>query len=72
MKKGSKAAKAWGAKMKRLRGTKTRKKSKTRKRSTRKYQRRKTARRAYTGLTVRVRKRGAKGRQKRSESAWSF
>jgi len=72
LKKGSKAAKAWGAKMKRLRGTKTRKKSKTRKRSTRKYQRRKTARRAYTGLTVRVRKRGAKGRQKRSESAWSF
>jgi len=72
LKKGSKAAKAWGAKMRRLRGTKTRKKSKTRKRSTRKGQRRKTARRAYEGLTVRVRKRGSKGRQKRSDSAWSW
>ena len=72
MRKGSKEAKAWGAKMRRLRGTKTRKKSKTRKRSTRKGQRRKTARRAYEGLTVRVRKRGSKGRQKRSDSAWSF
>jgi len=66
MRKGSKEAKAWGAKMKRLRGTKTRKKS------TRKGQRRKTARRAYEGLTVRVRKRGSKARQKRTDSAWSF
>ena len=72
MKKGSKAAKAWGAKMRRLRGTKTRKKSKTRKRSTRKGQRRKTARRAYEGLTVRVRKRGSKARQKRTDSEWTF
>ena len=72
MRKGSKEAKAWGAKMRRLRGTKTRKKSKTRKRSTRKGQIRRTSRRAYTGLTVRVRKRGAKGRQKRTDSAWSF
>jgi hypothetical protein len=45
MKKGSKAAKAWGAKMRRLRGSGTK-----RKKSTRKGQRRKTARRAYTGL----------------------
>jgi len=74
MRKGSKEAKAWGAKMRRLRGTKSRKKtkSKTRKRSTRKGQRRKTARRAYEGLTVRVRKRGSKRRQTRTESAWSF
>tara|TARA_R110000751_G_C13667759_1_gene469905 strand:- start:280 stop:483 length:204 start_codon:yes stop_codon:yes gene_type:complete len=67
LKKGSKAAKAWGAKMRRLRGTKTRKKSKTRKRSTRKGQRRKTARRAYTGLKKRVSR-----RKKSSDSAWSF
>jgi len=43
MKKGSKAAKAWGAKMRRLRGGGTK-----RKKSTRKGQVRKTARRAYT------------------------
>lgn len=72
MKKGSKAAKAWGAKMRRLRGkprtTKKRKKSKStkRKRSTRKYQVRKTARRAYTGLKRRV------SRRKKTDSAWNF
>jgi len=43
LKKGSKAAKAWGAKMRRLRGGSTK-----RKKSTRKGQVRKTARRAYT------------------------
>ena len=43
LKKGSKAAKAWGAKMRRLRGGGTK-----RKKSTRKGQVRKTARRAYT------------------------
>jgi len=43
LKKGSKAAKAWGAKMRRLRGSSTK-----RKKSTRKGQVRKTARRAYT------------------------
>jgi len=43
LKKGSKAAKAWGAKMRRLRGG-----SKKRRKSTRKGQVRKTARRAYT------------------------
>ena len=43
MKKGSKAAKAWGAKMRRLRGG-----GKKRRKSTRKYGVRKTARRAYT------------------------
>ena len=47
MKKGSKAAKAWGAKMRRLRGTTKRKKS------TRKGGVRKTARRAYVGLRKR-------------------
>ena len=45
LKKGSKAAKAWGAKMRRLRGSSTK-----RKKSTRKGQRRKTARRAYTKI----------------------
>jgi len=44
MKKGSKAAKAWGRKMKALRNKPKRKKS------TRKGAVRKTARRAYTGL----------------------
>ena len=51
LKKGSKAAKAWGAKMRRLRGG-----GKKRRKSTRKYQVRKTARRAYTGLRRKVRK----------------
>jgi len=45
LKKGSKAAKAWGAKMKRLRGG-----GKKRRKSTRKGQVRKTARRAYTKI----------------------
>lgn len=66
MKKGSKAAKAWGAKMKRLRnGKKT--KTKKRKRSSRKYSVRKTARRAYVGLKKRT-----KRRKKTTDSAWSF
>jgi len=43
LKKGSKAAKAWGAKMRRLRGGGSK-----RKKSTRRGQVRKTARRAYT------------------------
>ena len=51
LKKGSKAAKAWGAKMRRLRGSGTK-----RKKSTRKGQRRKTARRAYEGLKRKARK----------------
>ena len=46
MKKGSKAAQAWGAKMKRLRSKSS--KPKRRRKSTRKGQVRKTARRAYT------------------------
>ena len=66
MKKGSKAAKAWGAKMKRLRNGK-KSKTKKRKRSTRKYGVRKTARRAYVGLKKRKTR-----RKKTSESAWSF
>jgi len=45
LKKGSKAAKAWGAKMRRLRSG-----GKKRPKSTRKGQARKTARPAYTGL----------------------
>ena len=67
MKKGSKAAKAWGAKMKRLRNGKKSKTKTKRKRSTRKGGRRKTARRAYVGLKKRVSR-----RKKTSDSAWSF
>ena len=59
MKKGSKAAKAWGAKMKRLRGG-----SKKARKSTRKGQRRKTARRAYEGI-----KRKAKSYKRRKTSS---
>ena len=63
LKKGSKAAKAWGAKMRRLRGSGTK-----RKKSTRKGQRRKTARRAYEGL-----KRKAKSyKRKKSRSGVKF
>ena len=51
MKKGSKAAKAWGAKMRRLRGS-----GRKRKRSTRKGQIRRTSRRAYEGLKRKARK----------------
>ena len=67
MKKGSKAAKAWGAKMKRLRNGKKSKTKKRRKRSTRKGGVRKTARRAYVGLKKRVSR-----RKKTSDSAWTF
>ena len=79
MKKGSKAAKAWGAKMRRLRGTKKKKKRKStawkpytpyykkkKKKTTRKGQIRKTARRAYTGLKRRV------SRRKKSSDPFSF
>ena len=65
MKKGSKAAKAWGAKMKRLRG-KPKTKQRKRKKSTRKGSVRKTARRAYKGLKRRI------SRRKKSDSAWNF
>ena len=51
LKKGSKAAKAWGAKMRRLRGSGTK-----RKKSTRKGQIRRTSRRAYEGLKRKARK----------------
>jgi len=67
LKKGSKAAKAWGAKMKRLRNGKKSKTKKRRKRSTRKGGVRKTARRAYVGLKKRVSR-----RKKTSDSAWAF
>ena len=59
MKKGSKAAKAWGAKMRRLRGSGTKRKT-----STKKGQRRKTARRAYEGI-----KRKAKSYKRRKSSS---
>ena len=79
MRKGSAEAKAWGRKMKRLRGTRKGMKRKTARRaytglkkrrrktkSTRKGQVRKTARRAYTGLKRRV------SRRKKTDSAWNF
>jgi|TARA_R110002051_G_scaffold6078_1_gene29910 hypothetical protein len=66
MKKGSKEAKAWGAKMKRLRG-----KPKTkRKKSTRKGQVRKTARRAYRGIGIHLPK--MPRRYKKKSDNWSF
>jgi len=77
MKKGSKEAKAWGAKMKRARNAKngrkkTKRKTTTRKRrTTRKGDLTLKRKKAYP-LTIRVRKRGSKGRQKRTDSAWSF
>jgi hypothetical protein len=72
LKKGSKEAKAWGAKMKRLRGKPKKRKTTTRKRrTTRKGDLTLKRKKAYP-LTIRVRKRGSKGRQKRTDSAWSF
>ena len=59
LKKGSKAAKAWGAKMRRLRGSGTK-----RKKSTRKGQIRRTSRRAYEGI-----KRKAKSYKRRKSSS---
>ena len=66
LKKGSKAAKAWGAKMRRLRGSGTK-----RKKSTRKGQVRKTARPAYTGSTIpaRLQKRKTRKSYKRNKSS---
>ena len=59
MRKGSKEAKAWGRKMKRLRGT-------------RKGMRRKTARRAYTGLKRRRTRTTWLTNKEKSDSAWSW
>ena len=67
MRKGSKEAKAWGRKMKRLREGK----------STRKGQVRKTSRRAYKGLKKRTRRskcimKGVTKRYKKKSDNWSF
>jgi len=67
MRKGSKEAKAWGAKMKRLRG----------KKSTRKGGVRRTARRAYVGLKKRTRRsrcvtKCVTKRYKKKSDNWSF
>jgi len=67
LKKGSKEAKAWGAKMKRLRGGK----------STKKGGVRKTARRAYKGLKKRTRRskcitKCVTKRYKKKSDNWSF
>jgi len=66
MRKGSKEAKAWGAKMKRLRG-----------KSTKKGGVRKTARRAYVGLKKRTRRsrcvtKCVTKRYKKKSDNWSF
>jgi len=74
MRKGSKEAKAWGAKMKRARNAKNGRK-KTRKYTTRK---RRTTRKGDLTLkrkpayTVRVRKKGSKGRSRRTKDSWTF
>ena len=69
MKKGSKAAKAWGAKMRRLRGTKTRKKTKSTRRKTTTRRRRTTRK----GMLTLGRKRAYSRRKSRkSDSAWNF
>jgi len=69
MKKGSKEAKAWGRKMKRIREGK----------STRKGQVRKTARRAYKGLKKRTRRARCitkcvtrKYKKSKSKSGWDW
>jgi hypothetical protein len=67
MRKGSKEAKAWGAKMKRLRGGK----------STKKGGVRKTARRVYVGLKKRTRRsrcvtKCVTKRYKKKSDNWSF
>ena len=67
MRKGSKEAKAWGAKMKRLREGK----------STKKGGVRKTARRAYVGLKKRTRRsrcvtKCVTKRYKKKSDNWSF
>ena len=67
MRAGSKEAKAWGAKMKRLRG----------KKSTRKGGVRRTARRAYKGLKKRTRRsrcvtKCVTKRYKKKSDNWSF
>jgi hypothetical protein len=72
MKKGSKEAKAWGRKMKRLREGKGKKK-----RSTRKGMVRRTARRAYKGLKKRTRRsrcvtKCISRRYKKKSDNWSF
>ena len=68
MRKGSKEAKAWGRKMKRLREGK---------KSTRKGGKRKTARRAYEGLKKRTRRsrcvtKCITRRYKKKSDNWSF
>ena len=70
MRKGSKEAKAWGRKMKRLREGKG-------KRSTRKGMVRRTARRAYKGLKKRTRRsrcitKCITRRYKKKSDNWSF
>jgi len=60
--------------MKRARNQKKKPKKRKKSKSTRKGQKRKTVskRRAYEGLTVRVRKKGSKRKPKRTDSDWNF
>ena len=66
MRKGSKEAKAWGRKMKRLRSKPKTKRKKTRKYTTRK---RRTTRK---GMLTLSRKRAYSRRKRKTESAWSW
>jgi hypothetical protein len=67
LRKGSKEAKAWGRKMKRLRQKpKTKRRKKTRKYTTR---RRRTTRK---GMLTLGRKRAYSRRKRKTESAWSW
>jgi len=70
MRKGSKEAKAWGAKMKRLRGTKTRKTTTRKRRTTRKGDLTLKRTKAYRKKLARVRKR-VFSRRGRADN-WSF
>ena len=66
MRKGSKEAKAWGRKMKRLRS-----KPKTKRRKTRKYTTRKRRTTRRGDLTLK-RKKAYPRRRRKTESAWSW
>ena len=68
MRKGSKEAKAWGRKMKRLRSKpKTKRRKKTRKYTTR---RRRTTRKGM--LTLGRKRAYSRRKSRKSESAWNF
>jgi hypothetical protein len=67
MRKGSKEAKAWGRKMKRLRSKPKTKRRKTKRKTT--TRRRRTTRK---GMLTLSRKRAYSRRKRKTESSWSF